>query len=251
MKNKSKSKSKSPLGNKTSDAKSGKSRPPTSKSKNSRSASQKNATKSSSNKFDRVPPSPNAVPSYTLADKLAEERDSFSSNSGPDWDVTQWEFTRFADDVNKGSKDENDEDLSIVNDDKGLLGEDRQVHVMRGEHLLKRPYILLALLGVETALCAVSIGVWSGAAKNPTAPMAVALVNLIICFLTLAVLTLTEMFVSHLLRVIFVCANITIMALDSDPDGGSIVVLAMQPLMLLLSLAQMYFLLRQRPTKAI
>lgn len=50
----------------------------------------------------------------------------------------------------------------------------------------------------------------------------------------------------HIARALLICANITIMALDNDFDPGSIGVLAVQPIALILVVAQIVVAVRPK-----
>ncbi|CAI5449180.1 unnamed protein product [Caenorhabditis angaria] len=193
-----------------------------------------------------------------------------------DIDKTQWEYSRFKDE-SKGIITTDPDIIQRENEKVGestpLLAEKRQIMLVRGEQLKKIPFVTIALLILEILITiAVMICWFSHLNQNETIPITICCANLIIAIIAILILLALEitrmhvkkeelndqgdyrfripyeykywMCMGHLLRAFLTCANITIAALDDNFDNGVIVVIAVQPLLLILSLAHVFFAMR-------
>ncbi|CAD6196318.1 unnamed protein product [Caenorhabditis auriculariae] len=153
-----------------------------------------------------------------------------------------------------------------------FLMEQRQKTAIRGEALKRIPTITLIFLALELAICLVTLTVWSALGDNPPMPLVLAIVNLLITFLIITFVFFVEvcrmqvketgtdvnaryivpyvwklaLCSAHMCRTILVCANLTIVAFDNDFDPGSITMLAVQPVMLLMSVFHLVLAIRPR-----
>ncbi|CAB3407719.1 unnamed protein product [Caenorhabditis bovis] len=188
-------------------------------------------------------------------------------------DRTQWEYTRFK--VEAAGLVVTDPDIIArrkIGEASPLLQESRQTMLIKGEHLLKPPWIRIALISIEAIAVVVILVVWvSFASQNRVIPVALCLANLIIALLLLTLVLSIEfarfhvkkeelkdddyrywipyewkywICITHILRIFLTCANITMAALDDNYDGGSLSIIAVQPVMILLSLFHVFIAVR-------
>ncbi|CAI2305816.1 unnamed protein product [Caenorhabditis sp. 36 PRJEB53466] len=187
-------------------------------------------------------------------------------------DVTQWEYSHYKDEA-KGIV--NEDPNKYVTDKDGestpFLAEQKQVTLVRGEHLKKKPLFTLFFLFVEIILTLTVLITWSFFIEyNEFCPVVLCFANLIILLIILLMVFVIQfgrfnvveevlyediryripyqwkywICVSHILRFFLTCTNITTGALDNNFDGGVIVLISGMPIMLILAAGHVFFALR-------
>ncbi|CAB04661.2 uncharacterized protein CELE_T02E1.6 [Caenorhabditis elegans] len=186
-------------------------------------------------------------------------------------DATQWEFSRFKDEVGTVFEDPDIVMKNTVGEATPFLAEQKQIMMIRGEHLKKKPIYTLFFLFLELVIAMMILITWSFFVENnEMIPIILCFVNVIILIIVVLILfaiqfgrlnvveeALNEdirfripyewkywICVMHILRFFLICANITIGVLDNDFDGGVIVLVSGMPVMLILSAGHVFFSLR-------
>lgn len=192
--------------------------------------------------------------------------------SDHEMDKTQWEFSRYKDEA-VGIVDE-DPNLYVVDkvgEGTPFLAEQKQKMMIRGEHLLQKPIYTLFFLFVEIILGLTVMIAWSFfVGENGPIPVILCYANIIIILIVLLIVFVIQfgrfnvvkedldedcrfripyewkywICLLHMLRFFLICANITVGALDNDFDGGTIIMIATMPVMLILSAGHVFFALR-------
>lgn len=192
--------------------------------------------------------------------------------SDHEMDQTQWEFSRYKDEaVGIVNEDPNEYVVDKVGEGTPFLAEQKQKMMIRGEHLQQKPMYTLFFLFVEIILGLTVMIAWSFfLEENGPVPVILCYANIIIILIVLLIVFVIQfgrfnvvkeeldedsrfripyewkywLCLLHMLRFFLICANITIGALDNDFDGGTIIMIAAMPIMLILSAGHVFFALR-------